>query len=393
METIEKIAKENTVVIPPWKISGRLLSLDVFRGITIAGMVLVNNPGTWSAVYPPLEHAKWNGCTPTDLIFPFFIFIVGVAIPFALGKRIERGDDNKKIILQIIRRSIILFLLGIILAAFPFGLLGHNFNLATLRIPGVLQRIAIVYLIAAVLFLKTSYRAQIYIGASLLIIYAILMTLVPVPGVGRPSLEPATNLGAWLDRELLSGHLWSQTKVWDPEGILSTMPAVVTAIIGMITGWWLRLDKDKTVKTVWLFVMGSICMVLGYIWNGWFPINKGIWTSSYVLYTGGLSLLFLGFCYWFIDVKNSRWWIKPFQVYGLNAIALFFLSGLASKLLYIIKVPYGNEQIGLGALLFRNLFLPWLSPINASLAWAICYVLIWLGLMWVLYSKKIFIKV
>jgi len=393
LETLEKNIEESTLVVPPSKISGRLLSLDVFRGITIAGMILVNNPGTWSAIYPPLEHAKWNGCTPTDLIFPFFLFIVGVAIPFALGKRMERGEDHKKIILQIIRRSVILFLLGIILAAFPFGILGHNLNLATLRIPGVLQRIALVYLITAILFLKTNYKAQIYIGASLLIIYAILMTLVPVPGVGHPNLEPTTNLGAWLDRKLLNGHLWSQTKVWDPEGILSTMPAIVTAIIGMITGWWLRLDKDKTLKTVWLFIMGSICMALGYIWNGWFPINKGIWTSSYVLYTGGLALLFLGFCYWFIDVKNSRWWIKPFQVYGLNAITVFFLSGLVAKLLYIIKVPYGTEQVGLGTYLFRNLFLPWLSPINASLVWAICYVIFWLGLMWILYKKKIFIKV
>jgi predicted acyltransferase len=393
-QTLEESVMEKSSVIPPAKITGRLLSLDVFRGITIAGMVLVNNPGTWSAIYPPLEHAEWNGCTPTDTIFPFFLFIVGVAIPFALGKRIERGDGHKKIILQIIKRSIILFLLGLILAAFPFGLFGHHLDLSTIRIMGVLQRISVVYLIAAIMFLKTNYKAQIYIGAILLIVYAILMTLVPVPGVGHPSLEPATNLGAWLDRTVLGNHLWAQSKVWDPEGILSTMPAIVTAIMGMITGWWLRLqDKDKTTKTVWLFVIGSVCMTLGYIWDAWFPINKSLWTSSYVLYTGGLALLFLGFCYWFIDVKNSRWWIRPFQVYGLNAITVFFLSGLVGRLLYTIKVPYGGEQVGLGTYLFNNLFIPWLNPINASLAWAICYVIIWLGLMWILYAKKIFIKI
>ena len=393
-ETLESIVEEKSSRKPPAKTSGRLLSLDVFRGITIAGMVLVNNPGTWSAVYPPLEHAEWNGCTPTDAIFPFFLFIVGVAIPFALGKRMEKGEDHSRIILQIIRRSITLYLLGFILAISPFGLFGHHLDFATVRLPGVLQRISVVYLIAAILFLKTNYKAQIYIGAALLIIYAILMTLVPVPGVGHPSLEPATNLGAWLDRTVLGNHLWSQSKVWDPEGILSTMPAIVTAIMGMITGWWLRReDKDKTTKTVWLFVLGSICMTLGYIWNGWFPINKNLWTSSYVLYTGGLALLFLGCCYWFIDVKNYRWWIKPFRVYGLNAITVFFLSGFVGRLLYTIKVPYGSEQVGLGTYLFRSIFLPWFSPINASLAWAICYVLVWLGLMWILYAKKIFIKV
>ncbi len=375
------------------KTSQRLLSLDVFRGITIAGMILVNNPGTWSAIYPPLEHAKWNGCTPTDVIFPFFLFIVGVAIPFAIGKRIEKGDSHSKIILQIIRRSIILFGLGFFLACFPFGLFGHHFDLSTIRIPGVLQRISVVYLAASILYLKTGLKAQIIIGAVILIVYCALMTLVPVPGVGYANLEPTTNLAAWLDRTVLGNHLWSGTKVWDPEGILSTFPAIVTCIMGLVTGWWLRTDKDKITKTVWLYVMGSICMTLGYVWDGWFPINKSIWTSSYVLYTGGLALLFLGFCYWFIDVRNSKWWIKPFQVYGLNAITVFFLSGFFGRLFYFIKVPYGNEEVGLSTYLFNTFYLPLLDPINASLLWAITYILGMLGLMWILYAKKIVIKV
>lgn len=374
-------------------LSKRLLSLDVFRGITIAGMILVNNPGTWSAVYPPLRHAEWHGCTPTDLIFPFFLFIVGVAIPFALGKRIQKGEDHSKIILHIIRRSAILFLLGLILASFPFGLFGHNFDISTLRIPGVLQRIAVVYLVAAILFLKTNLKTQIYIGGTVLLIYWVIMTFIPVPGVGYANLEPTTNFAAWLDSTVLGGHLWSASKVWDPEGILSTFPAVVTSIMGMITGWWLKQDKDKTTKTVWMFIMGSICMTLGYIWNGWFPINKSLWTSSYVLYTGGLALLFLGFCYWFIDVRNSRWWIKPFQVYGLNAIAVFFLSGLVGRLMYYIKISSGGTTTDLQTYLFNNLFLSWLDPINASLAWALVFILVLLGLMWILYAKKIFIKV
>jgi predicted acyltransferase len=373
--------------------SERLLSLDVFRGITIAGMILVNNPGTWNAIYPPLQHAEWNGCTPTDLIFPFFLFIVGVAIPFSLGKRIEKGDDHKKIIIQITRRSLILFFLGILLHSLPFGMFGSVFDLETVRIPGVLQRIAIVYFITGILFLKTNYKTLIMIGASLLILYWLMMIFIPVPGIGYSNLEPATNLAAWIDRALLGKHIWEGTKLWDPEGILSTIPAISTSIIGILTGVWLKSDKDKITKTVWLFVMGCLCMAAGYVWNGWFPINKNLWTSSYVLYTGGLSLLFLGICYWFIDVRNSKWWIKPFQVYGLNAITVYFLSELTSKMMYLIQVSSGSDSISLKAFLFNNLFLNFLDPINASLLWAIIYVLVWLGIMWILYHKKIFIKV
>jgi len=371
----------------------RLLSLDVFRGITIAGMILVNNPGTWNAIYPPLEHAKWNGCTPTDLIFPFFLFIVGVAIPFSLGKKKERGDNNKQIILQITRRSIILFLLGFLIHAFPFGLFGTDFSFTTVRIPGVLQRIAIVYFIAGILFLKTNYKTIINVGVALLIIYWLIMTLIPVPGIGYPNLEPATNLSAWIDRTLLGKHIWAESEFWDPEGILSTIPAITTSIIGVLTGLWLKTDTDNTTKTVWLFVAGSLCMAAGYIWSAWFPLNKNLWTSSYVLYTGGLALLFLGICYWFIDVRNSKWWIKPFQVYGINAITVYFLAELSSVILYIIKVPSNGESIPLNSYLFDNIFLKILDPINASLLWAIIYVLVWLSLMWILYAKRIFIKI
>ena len=373
--------------------SERLLSLDVFRGITIAGMILVNNPGTWDAIYPPLEHTKWNGCTPTDIIFPFFLFIVGVAIPFALGKRIERGDSHTKIILQITRRSIILFLLGFLLHSFPFGLFGTDFSLSTVRIPGVLQRIAIVYFITSILYLKTSYKALINVGAALLIIYWLIMTLIPVPGVGYANLEPSTNLAAWLDRTLLGKHIWSESKFWDPEGILSTIPSITTSIIGILTGLWLKSDKDKTIKTIWLFVIGCLCMAAGYIWSAWFPLNKNLWTSSYVLYTGGLALLFLGICYWFIDIRNSKWWIKPFQIYGMNAITVYFLSELSSVILYLIKVPFNGESISLNTYLFNNFLLKYFDPINASLLWAIIYVLVWLGIMWIFYRNKIFIKV
>jgi len=366
----------------------RLISLDVFRGITIAGMILVNNPGSWSNIYPPLQHASWHGCTPTDLIFPFFLFIVGVAITLSLSKRKSRGDDQSKLIANIFRRSLILFILGLIMSGFPF------FDFSSIRIPGVLQRIAVVYLISSIMFLKLSVKAILYSAVLFLLLYWALLTLIPVPGIGAANLEKTTNISAWLDNLLLSGHLWRVTKVWDPEGILSTLPAIVSALIGILTGHWLQTKNDKTTKTVWLFVYGCILMLAGYIWDGWFPLNKSLWTSSYVLYTSGLALLFLAICYWFIDVKKIHWWVKPFQVYGLNAITVFFLSGLMARLLSLIKVMDSiGAEVSIKELLYSSLFLSWLSPINASLVWALTYVSIWLGLMWILYAKRIFIKV
>lgn len=369
--------------------SKRLLSLDVFRGITIAGMILVNNPGSWSHIYPALEHSEWNGVTPTDLIFPFFLFIVGVAITFSLTKRKERGDDQKKLLLQILRRSIILFVLGLLMYGFPY------YDLATQRIPGVLQRIAVCYFFASLIFLKSNIKTVIYTSAAILFIYWGLMTLIPVPGVGYANLEPSTNLGAWLDRTILGiNHLWSGSKTWDPEGILSTLPAISTTLLGVLTGVWLRSENDEKTKTVWMFVFGNFALVLGIIWDIWFPINKGLWTSSYVLFTAGMALQFLGICYWLIDVKGYKWWTKPFVVYGLNAITVFFLSGIVGRLLILIKVTNsGGEQSALKTFLYESLFTGWLSPINASLAWAILNIIFWLGVLWIMYSRKLFVKI
>lgn len=366
----------------------RLLSLDVFRGITILGMILVNNPGSWSSIYAPLKHAKWNGCTPTDLIFPFFLFIVGVATTFSLSKYRSIENKNRDVYYRLIRRSLTIFLLGLFLSGFP------NFDLSSIRIPGVLVRIAVVYFFTALIFLNVRKKNIIYVIASLLLVYWGLMTLVPVPGIGAANLEPSTNLGAWLDRLLLDGHLWSYAKTWDPEGILSTIPAIGTALIGVLAGYLLRSENDKTTKTVWMFFYGIVLMAIGYAWNFWFPINKSLWTSSYVAYTGGLALVFLAFCYWLIDVQYKKWWIKPFHIYGTNAIAVFFLSSLVAKLLYLIKVTGENgESVSLKYYIYSNIFLPIASPINASLLFAISYIMIWLFVIWLLYRKQIFIKV
>ncbi|VAX17455.1 N-acetylglucosamine related transporter, NagX [hydrothermal vent metagenome] len=366
----------------------RLLSLDIFRGITILLMILVNNPGSWSHIYSPLEHAEWNGCTPTDLVFPFFLFIVGVTTVFSLSRIRDEKHDLKPVYIRLVRRSATLILLGWLLGGFP------HYDLNHIRIPGVLPRIGVVYFFTALIFLKIKKENIVYLLSFLLLLYWGLMTLIPVPGVGYPNLEPTTNLAAWLDRTIMGNHLWSGTKVWDPEGILSTIPAIGTALLGVLTGYWLKSDKDKTTKTVWMFYYGVILMALGYVWNFWFPINKGIWTSSYVVYTGGLALVFLAVCYWLIDVQDKKWWIKPFHIYGTNAIAVFFLSGLMGRLLYLIKVesPSG-ETVALKTYIYQEFFLSFFSPINASLMYAITFILLWLFLMWLLYRKNIFIKV
>jgi len=373
------------------KKSKRLISLDAFRGITIASMILVNNAGNWSAVYPPLEHAKWHGWTLTDLIFPFFLFIVGVAIVFAFSKRIDTGQSKKKLYLKILKRTLILFGLGLLLNAFPF------FHLSTWRIPGVLQRIAITYAIASIIVLNTNIKWQAYIAAGLLIIYWIIMKLVPVPGYGAGVLEPQGNLCGFIDGILLKGHTWmyAPAKGFDPEGLLSTIPAISSVLFGVLTGHWLKAKKSNLEKVVMLFVVGIAAIILGEIISIWFPINKNLWSSSYTVFTTGMALLFLGMCYWLIDIKGYKKWTIPFLVFGSNAITVYTLSGLLAKaMVYWWKIPQQDGSvISLKTFLYRTLFESWMSPINASLFYALTYILIWFGLMTILYKKKIFIKI
>ncbi len=368
-------------------VNDRLISLDVFRGITIAGMVLVNNPGTWGHIYWPLAHAAWHGWTPTDLVFPFFLFIVGVAIPLAFGKRMEQGGSKRDLYLKIARRTLIIFALGIFLAGFPY------FQFSTIRIPGVLQRIAVCYLFASIIFLNTKVRTQLAITIALCLIYWALMTLLSAPGFPAGDLSKEGSLASFIDRKVLGAHIWKAGKVFDPEGILSTIPAVATTLLGVLTGQWLRTDKTQFEKVAGMFAAGVVCVVIGWSWNPFFPINKSLWTSSYVFFTGGLALAFLGFCYWLIDIKKYQRWTKPFVVFGVNAIVLFVGTGLMAKVMGLIKLPWGAGQISLQGWIFQKLFLPWASPINASLAYALVFILLWLGLMWILYRRKIFIKI
>lgn len=371
----------------------RLLSLDAFRGITVAAMILVNNPGDWGHIYPPLEHAPWNGWTPTDLIFPFFLFIVGVSITFALGssgQAVNGIDGMRGAQWKIVKRGLILFGLGAFLNLFP------RFDFSSFRIPGVLQRIGLVYTICSLIYLRTNTRQQIQLAAILLIGYWLLMTLVPVPGVGYANLDPETNLGAWFDRSLLGNHLWKSSKVWDPEGLLSTMPAIGTGLLGMLTGTWLRRqDKPVTERLAGLFTAGVLLTIGGLCFDGIFPINKSLWTSSFVLLAGGLAMIGLATCYYLIDVLGYRTWSKPFVAYGVNAITVFFLSGLIPRILNMIHVttPDGKE-LGAKEWMYQTFFVPYFAePINASLAGALTFVLIWLGILWVMYRKGIIIKV
>ena len=376
----------------------RLLSLDVFRGITIAGMVLVNNPGTWSAIYDPLEHAEWNGWTPTDFVFPFFLFIVGISITLALGKRVETNGVDKNVYLKIIRRTLLIFGLGLFLATFPF----YNFakgewlDISTVRIMGVLQRIAVCYLFASLIFIHTNWKKQAFIAIGLLILYWLLMTLIPVPGCEITTFnDKACNLAAYIDRTVLTeNHIWRSAKVYDPEGLLSTIPAIATTFAGMLCGHWLRTRRDDMEKAAGMFFFGVTLTAAGWFWGLFFPINKALWTSSYVVFTAGLALCFLGFCYWLIDIKGYKLWTKPFVIFGVNALALFVGSGIMARILGLIKVPGGNgASISLQQWIFTNIFLPLAAPVNASLMYAVCFILVWLFLMWLLYRKKIYIKV
>ncbi len=366
----------------------RLVSLDVFRGITIAGMVLVNNPGTWEHIYWPLQHAQWHGWTPTDLVFPFFLFIVGVAITLAFGSRVESERSKRDLYLKVIKRTLIIFGLGLLLNAIPY------FNLSELRIPGVLQRIAVCYFFASIIFLNTKVRTQVIITIALLIVYRLMMGLIPAPGFAAGDLSKEGSIASFVDRVVFGKHVWAQAKVYDPEGLLSTIPALATTLIGVLTGHWLRTKKSAHEKVAGMFVAGMACIVVGWAWNPLFPINKALWTSSYVLFTGGLALQLLAFCHWLIDIKGFRLWAKPFEVFGMNAIALYVGSALMAELLGLIKVTGADgTKMDLKTWIYQNVFASWASPVNASLAFAIAFVLVWLGLMWILYRRKIFIKI
>jgi len=381
---------ETVLADSPPRSTPRLVSLDVFRGITIAAMLLVNNPGSWSHVYRPLAHAAWNGWTPTDLIFPFFLFIVGIAATFSLGPLLERGDPRPGLFRKVIVRAAVIFLLGLLLQGFPDYDLGH------IRIFGVLQRIALSYVLAAAIVLRAGVRGQAAALVGLLLGYWTLMTLVPVPGVGHGVLEPDLNLSNWVDLHVIGpNHLWQETRTWDPEGLLSTVGAIASVLCGVLAGHWVRSSRPAGTKAFGLLAVGSLALVLGLIWGHVFPINKSVWTSSYVVLSAGIACQLLALTYWLVDVKDWRGWTWPFLVFGTNAISAYWLSSLLAIVLDTIVVthPAGGDPRVLKSFIYDSLYATWLAPADASLAYAVSYDLLWLGLLSILYRRRIFIRI
>ena len=377
--------------------NARLLSLDVFRGATIAGMMLVNNPGDWGHIYPPFEHAAWNGWTYTDTIFPFFLWIVGVAMTFSFAKRIERGADTKRLALHVLARSASIVGIGLFLNGFPFGLLfGHDFSFATMRFPGVLQRIGICYLVAGLVVLKTSWRQQAWIILGLLVVYWLAMFLIPVPGYGPGVLDPKGNLCWYIDSNLFGRHTWSGAPVpgFDPEGIFSTLPAIATTLFGVLTGHLLRSPRSKDDKVILMFVAGDVLLFAGMVMDNWLPINKNMWTSSYAVFMAGLAMNILGLLYWIIDTKGYVRWAKPFAIYGLNAITMFVLAGLFGRLGWIIKLhDAAGNVITLKTWYYHLFFTPIAGPMVASFLHSLAWVVGLYLIAWIMYKKKWVLKV
>ena len=386
----------------------RLVSLDAFRGFTIAGMVLVNNPGDWGNLYPQLTHAAWNGWTFTDWIFPFFLFICGVSMTLSLQQRranrraanVSATEDKLAMMLSLWKRAAIIFLIGLTLNFIP------NFDLDTLRIPGVLQRIALCTALAAPIVLWFSWRQQCVWIAALLAFYMAAMLLVPVPDVNgvvvAGALEPGRDLGAYIDRIFLSGHMWAKSKTWDPEGLFSTIPALTSMLFGVLLGHWLAFDTSRAEKTVWMMIAGLLCLWVGAMLDATLmPINKSLWSTSYAVFMTGWGLLVFACFYWLIDGSDSarlrersQQWFLPLTIYGMNALFIFAFSGLVAKMLGFIKFAGDDgNMLSLKALLYAPIKASSLAPVNQSLLFALLFNLTMLVIGWIMWKKKWFIKV
>ncbi|HEY5799821.1 MAG TPA: heparan-alpha-glucosaminide N-acetyltransferase domain-containing protein [Burkholderiaceae bacterium] len=371
--------------------SHRLVSLDAFRGFTIAAMLLVNNPGDWSRLYAPLAHAKWNGWTFTDTVFPFFLFIGGVAMTLSLGQRARHGADKGALLRKLAGRAAIIFLIGFCLNLIP------KFDFSSVRLFGVLQRIALCTVLAAPLVIYCSWRKQLLAILALLALYSALMLGVTVPDaygvLHTGSLAAGEDTGAWLDRLLFSGHLWVQSKTWDPEGLLSTLPAVCSLLFGVLAGHVLAARMQAVSRVLLLAAAGAACLVTGLVLDAVFmPINKSLWTVSYCIFMTGWALLAFAAFYYVLDVlasRSARWLATPLLMYGMNALFLFALSGLIAKMLGFIK-PGGQS---LKAVLYAPLQSLPLAPQMQSLLFAVWFNALMLGIAWLLWRKRWFIKV
>lgn len=371
--------------------NNRLTSLDAFRGITIAGMILVNMAGVADAVYPALSHADWNGCTIADLVFPFFLFIVGVAMAFSLKKYTEGNKATATVYWRIFRRCGMLFALGLFLNGF------WNYDWSNIRIMGVLQRISIAYFLATIAVLNLSRKGQWILAAILLIAYWVAMSLIPVPHFGAGNLTREGNFGAYIDRLIIpTAHLYKGDgfkSMGDPEGLFSTIPAVVTVLLGYFTGEWLRQQAIKSQTSMDLVLLGLSSLVVGQVWDFWFPMNKKLWTSSYTLFTAGWALLLLAACFEVIEVRKQRLWGKPFEIMGVNAIAIFIASVLAIKIMVKINIGSGENAPTTYNWIYEHIFASWAGGMNGSFLFAVVTLLFWWGVGYGMYRLGWFVKV
>jgi predicted acyltransferase len=377
---------------PGMAITSRLTSLDVLRGITIAFMILVNDNGSLTYAYWPLKHSAWNGWTPTDLVFPTFLFLVGVSIVFSLESRLARHESRTVLLLHIVKRAIILFLLGIVVNGFPF------FPLSTLRIYGVLQRIAICYLAVSILFLLSRKVLVLATTAfAALVGYWILMRFIPAPHFGVPThsiplLDKDANWVAYVDRNIFPTRLYNQTR--DPEGLLSDIPSCATTLLGVLTGLWLRTKQSKG-RIAWgLLTAAAFCLLLGEVWDSFFPINKQLWTSSFVLLSAGWTLLALCLCYFLIEIKQwKHGWTYPWLAFGSNAIVAYVVSELLASTLFSIHVQFNGQSANLQDAIYGKVFYFIGTPAFGSLLYSLIYVSICFVPVVFLYRKKIIVKI
>ncbi|MCP4290205.1 MAG: DUF1624 domain-containing protein [bacterium] len=373
----------------------RLISLDVFRGLTIAMMILVNNPGSWSHIYAPLRHANWHGWTPTDLIFPFFLFIVGVSLSLSFRKRISTGQDQNDLLKKAFTRAIVIFFLGLFLNGFPF--IGGQDFFNSFRLWGVLQRIGVCYFLAAMaVILLPSAKNKSILVLSLILTYELGMRLPLLSGWADGSFALSNNFARWLDLQFPGEtHLYAGTGIaFDPEGLWSTLNATVTTISGYFVGEFLNRKANLSSKIKTLALGGLGLAVTGQGLHYFEPINKQLWTTSYVVLTNGLAMLTLAFCIWIVDVKKWSRWSKPAVVFGSNALVVFVGSGVLARLLVLVRIKgQDGNSTSLKHHIYSEYFVSWAGPVNGSLAFALVFVLFWLGLLWILFARRIFIKV
>lgn len=374
--------------------SPRLMCLDIFRGLCVAAMIVVDNPGSDAKACWPIMHAEWNGWTPADFIFPSFLFLVGISVVFSLSSRQQRGQSRSEILVHALWRTLVLIAIGFLVNASPIV----GFDIHTFRFEGVTQRIALCYLAAVALELWSGRREQVIAFAMCVIGYWAILRFVPVPGYGLPGrdipfMDPDRNLAAWLDRKLFMGHLYNGTR--DPEGILHTIPAIGTTLAGVLTGHWLRSKKSPATKAWGMLLIGIVSLSAGLLWNRWFPINKNLWTSSFVLFTAGVALVFLGFLYWLLEIRRWRGlWTMPVLVFGMNAIVAFVADSVVygPGYSFTAKGPSGVSmswhEAAQAYLESFGLSTPTASLIYSLSALVFCWMLLWL-----LWRKRLFIKV